>query len=201
MGGRSLDVRTDKALYDDLFVALHGQHQGINAALAISAAEAFLDGPLDDGHLRAGLAAANLPGRFEVVASDPLIVLDGAHNVDGARCASDTFEEDFHVFGRKVLVVGMMRDKDPLEMLKAFDLTRFDAVMCTEPQWPRAMKASALASCVETMGIHAEYYESPVDAIESVLDEATEADAILVSGSMYLAGSVRDHLLADYSAT
>ena len=54
-----------------------------------------------------------LPGRFEVVGREPLLVLDGAHNPDGAAAAAQTLEEDFTYGGETILVVGMLRGRDP----------------------------------------------------------------------------------------
>src|SRR5688500_5696301 len=85
VGGRSLDLRTPTTRYEDVFVALHGAHQGDNAALAVSAVEAFFGRPSDDEVVREALAAVQVPGRFEIVSRSPLVILDGAHNVPGAE--------------------------------------------------------------------------------------------------------------------
>ena len=136
-------------------------------------------------------------GRLEVVATDPLIVLDGAHNRDGARTAATNFAEAFHVYGRRMLVVGMMAEKDPVEMLNALDATAAEIVVCCEPDWPRAMGVHQLAEAARSMGIEPEVVASPAEAIEVALSLATEGDAILVSGSMYVAGAVRNRLLIE----
>lgn len=196
IGGRLIDVRTPRASYDDVFVALHGEHQGHNALLAIVAAEALLDHELDRDHLDLALATAHMPGRFEVLGREPLIVVDGAHNPDGAARAAATMAEEFTVLGQRMLVVGMMREKDPEAMLEAFDAKGADIVICTEPRWPRALPAAELGDVARSMGIVPEVIASPVDALERAEGLATESDAILVAGSLYVVGTVRDHLLA-----
>ena len=197
VGGRVIDVRTPRDFYEAVMVTLHGRHQGKNAALAIGAAEAFLDSGLDRAHLDAALGQAMMRGRFEVLAADPIIVIDGAHNPHGARTAARTFAEAFTPFGQRMLVVGMMDEKDPVEMLEALDATRAEIVICCEPDWPRAMAATKLAAAARTLGIEPDIAESPSDAIELALSYATEGDAILVAGSLYVAGAIRDRILAE----
>lgn len=197
VGGRVLTIETSRAEYDEVYLSLHGQHQGPNAALAIAAAEAFLDAPLERSLLENAFAQASIPARFEVVATEPLVVLDGGHNVAGARTAAATFDEAFHTFGRSVLVVGMMRDKDPIEMLRALNAPSADAVVCCQPDWPRALPASELADAARSLGIDPEVVVSPGEAIERALEVSSDTDAILVAGSLYVAGAVRNRLFVE----
>ena len=197
VGGRVIDVRTPRDVYDGVMVSLHGRHQGVNAALAIAAAEAFLDGPLERDHLDAALGQAVMRGRFEVLAAEPIIVIDGAHNPHGARTAAKTFAEAFTPFGQRMLIVGMMDEKDPVEMLQSLDATSVEIVICCEPDWPRAMPAVKLADAARSIGIEPDIATSPSDAIELALSYASEGDAILVAGSLYVAGAIRDRILGD----
>lgn len=197
VGGRVIDVRSPRNFYEGVMVSLHGRHQGVNATLAIVAAEAFLDSPLEDDHLAAALGQAMMRGRFEVVAADPLVVIDGAHNPHGAKTASRTFAEAFSPFGQRMLVVGMMAEKDPVAMLEALDAGSFEIVICCEPDWPRAMPAGRLADAARSIGIEPDVAANPSDAIELALSYAGEGDAILVAGSLYVAGAIRDRILAE----
>ena len=72
VGGRLLDLRTPGAAYDELFLPLHGAHQGDNAAAALAAVEAFFGGPLAPELVTAGFENVVMPGRFEVVGRHPL---------------------------------------------------------------------------------------------------------------------------------
>lgn len=197
LGGRVIDLTTPRAAYPQLFVSLHGEHQGRNLALAVAAAEEFLDGPLDRDLCDEALIQVNIPARFEVLSTEPLIVVDGGHNPAGARTTARTFSEDFHIFGRRILLVGMMAEKDPVEMLEALDADQADLVVCCEPDWPRALKATELGAAARSMGLDADVISSPSEAIEQVLALASEGDAILVAGSLYVAGAVRNRLLVD----
>lgn len=192
IGGRSIDVRTPRAAYDEVFVSLHGEHQGRNAALAIVAAEEALDQELNREQLDAALGSATMMGRFEVAIREPLVVLDGAHNPAGAQVASRTLAEDFHVFGARYLLVGMMRGKNPAEMLEALGATESDVVVCCEPNWPRALPAVELAEVARSMGAPTEIVSSPIDGFDRLLTLATENDVILVAGSLYVVAAVRE---------
>ena len=82
--------------YDELFLPLHGAHQGDNAAAALAAAEAFFGAPLDpETRRRRRSRTSRMPGRFEVVGRHPLVILDGAHNPDGADGAAAALDEEF----------------------------------------------------------------------------------------------------------
>lgn len=197
VGGRVIDLVTPRATYDTLFVALHGQHQGVNLALAVAATEAFIDGPLNRDLLDLACMSANMPGRLEVLSTDPLILIDGGHNPAGARTAALTFAEDFDPYGRRILVAGMMAEKDPVEMLTALRADEADVLVLCAPNWPRAMKTADLAAAARSMGLDPEIAESPEEAIEYALALSTEGDAILVAGSLYVAGAVRNRLFVD----
>ena len=196
VGGRVIDVRTPRDVYEAVLVSLHGRHQGFNATLAIATAEAFLDGPLEREPLDAALGQAAMRGRFEVIAAEPLIVVDGGHNPEGAAAAVATLNESFHAFGQRILIVGMMDEKDPVEMLTALDAAAAEIVILCSVDWPRAMSTSKLAAAARDMGLEPEVAENPSDAIELALSFATEGDAILAAGSLYIAGAVRDRILA-----
>ena len=70
---------------EDVYLPVHGAHQGENLALAVAAAEAFFDRPLDPEVVGESLADLKIPGRFEILGREPLVVLDGAHNPTASR--------------------------------------------------------------------------------------------------------------------
>jgi len=80
VGGHMVELRTPGGEIDEILLPLHGRHQADNAATALAATEAFFARPLDPDVVRAGFAAVEVPGRFEVVRRNPLVLLDGAHN-------------------------------------------------------------------------------------------------------------------------
>lgn len=191
VGGRMLDLRTPGASYDDVFLALHGPHQGDNAAIALAAAEAFFARPLDPDLVAEAFAAVENPGRFEVVARDPLLVLDGAHNADGAAAAAATLEEGFAVTGDRRLVVGVLSGRDPLELLHHLGAAEAVEVVCCTPDSPRALPADDLAAVVSEHGGSPRVVADVGAAVRSALDAAEPDDVVLVSGSLYTVGAAR----------
>jgi dihydrofolate synthase/folylpolyglutamate synthase len=190
-GGRLFGMRTPQGDYEDLFLPLHGSHQTANAATAIASTEAFFGRALDAEIVGAALAEVSLPGRFEVVHRNPLVVLDGAHNPDGARAAANTLDDEFDVAGRVVLVVGMLRGRDPVEMLRALGAPRADLVIACTPDSPRAWPADEVAAAARSLPVVTEVVHDVGGAVDRALSLATEDDAVLVTGSLYVAGAAR----------
>ncbi|MFM8418437.1 MAG: dihydrofolate synthase, partial [Actinomycetota bacterium] len=95
-------MRTTRASYDDVFVPLHGSHQGDNALVAVATVEEFFDHAINREVLDEAFANVTMPGRFEVMGHQPLVIVDGAHNVGGAEVCSDVFFNDFQVEGRRL---------------------------------------------------------------------------------------------------
>ncbi|MGH1505048.1 MAG: bifunctional folylpolyglutamate synthase/dihydrofolate synthase [Acidimicrobiales bacterium] len=191
VGGRALDVRTPGADYEQLFLGVHGAFQPDNLVTAIAAVEALLGRPLGSEVLEEALADIELPGRFEVASVDPLVILDGAHNPDGARAAKDTLDTEFARLGSWVLVFGLLNGKDPAEMLEAIGAADFDAVILTQPAWSRSVPATELAEAARSLDIAVEVVPDAVEAFARAKAVAADDDLILVAGSLYLVGEVR----------
>jgi dihydrofolate synthase / folylpolyglutamate synthase len=190
VGGRSLDLRTPEATYEDVFLALHGAHQGDNAVLAVAAVEAFFGRPVEDDVVREAFASVEAPARFEVVGRHPLVVLDGAHNVDGARAVAATLD-DFAVAGERILVVGMNQGRDPREMLTALGAGRARHVVACALDWARAMPAGEVAAAAAALGVEAEVVRDIPEALARARSLATEDDVVLVTGSLHVVGRAR----------
>ena len=195
VGGRVIDLRTPGATYDALYVPFHGAHQGANTATAVAALEAFFDRPVDQEIIEAALATVELPARFEVVAHNPTLILDGAHNPHGAAAVSNTLNREFARTGSRVLIVGILQGKGVVEMLEAFDAADFDLVICTQPDSTRAVPAEVIAAEAEDLGLPTEVIVSPVEALSRATAVSSEQDLILVTGSLYVVAEVREALL------
>lgn len=195
LGGRSVHIRTSHADYEDLFVPLHGWHQGENAAVAVAAVEAFFNTQLSRDTLVEGLAQVAMPGRFEVVGHQPLVILDGAHNPAGADVCSSVFFDDFDPHGRRILVVGALRGREISETLSALKADEFEMVICCTAPSPRALSGAEIAIAAEEMGCSQVLRADSVEkACDMALADATSDDAILVTGSLYVVGAARTHL-------
>jgi dihydrofolate synthase/folylpolyglutamate synthase len=190
IGGRLLDVRTPTTIYTDVYVPLHGAHQGLNAAVALTAVETFFAAPLAEDVVAEGFGGVTMPGRFEVLGRQPLTIVDGAHNPPGADTCAEVFFEDFHPDGRRILVIGTLRD--PEEMLAAIRADEFDLVFaCTAPS-PRGKAAADVADAARRLGCDDVYVFDTVEAAcTRAMETADGDDAVLVTGSLYTAGAAR----------
>src|SRR4051794_18552643 len=111
VGGQAFGLRTPHATYEDLYVPVFGRYAARNAAAGAVAFEALTDAALDEDVLREGLAALRTPGRLEVVAREPAVVLDGAHNPAGAR-APGVAPRGVFPGGRLPIVLAGSADKE-----------------------------------------------------------------------------------------
>lgn len=194
VGGRRVDLRTPSGLTEQVFLPVHGAHQGDNAACALAAAEALFGRRLSEDLVRDALVGLQLPGRFEVVGREPLLVLDGAHNPAGAATAAQTLTDEFDVEGERILVVGMLGPRDVTAMLEALDAPAAHMVVACTPPSPRAIPAEEVAATAARLGVAAEVVPDVGLAVDRALERAGEGDAVLVTGSLYTAGAARTHL-------
>lgn len=193
IGGRAVDLRTPTTRYEDVFVSLHGAHQGDNAAIAVAAVEAFFARPTADELVREALGAVEVPGRFEIIGRSPLVILDGAHNVAGAEAAADALD-DFSVAGDRIIVFGTNRGHDPLEMLDALDARKARLVVATAADFPRAVAVEQIVAAAESIGVQAVGVAGVAQAIALARKVAGEDDLVLVTGSLYVVGEARRSL-------
>ncbi len=193
-GGRVVSIRTPGATYEELFVPLYGAYQGDNAAVAVTAAEAFFGSPLDASVVAEALAAARVPGRLEILGRRPLVVLDGAHNPAGAAALGGALAEDFALVRRIVVVFGCLNGRSPAEVLAGLGADRIVHVVACTPPSLRGLPASEVAAAARALGLEASVADSVPEALAAARALVTEDDLVLVTGSLYLVGAAREHL-------
>jgi dihydrofolate synthase/folylpolyglutamate synthase len=197
VGGRALDLFTSGAQYSEVFIPLHGAHQGDNAAIALAAAEAFVGAPLEPDAVYDAFTRVRSPGRLEVVSRHPLVLLDGAHNVAGAEALRDALAEEFAPAAR-TLVIGLLREREPREMLTALGLDDVAQLVCARPPNPRALDPAVIAQAAVELGFpdaHIDVVDTPAEAIGSALLTTPDDGEIVVTGSLYFVGAVRGILV------
>ena len=193
VGGRLVDIASPLASYDDVFLSLHGAHQADNAACALAAAEAFHGEALSDDVVREALGTVTSPGRLEVVARHPLVILDGAHNVAGAQSLRAALGDDF-IPAPRTMILGLLREKDPREMLEALGLDDVQLLVLCAPPSPRALDPHLVAAAAIAMGFpedRIEISDSMSEAIGFALLETPDDGQVIVTGSLYLVGGAR----------
>jgi dihydrofolate synthase/folylpolyglutamate synthase len=202
VGGQLVSIQTPRARYDEVYLPLYGAHQAQNAAVALTAVEAFLGTePLDPEIVHGAFAEVSSPGRLEVIRRSPTIVLDAAHNPHGAQATAAALEDSFQ-FDPLIGVIGVMADKDHEGMLAAFE-PYLAHVVCTQNSTPRAMPAEQLAVAArEVFGDDrvtvAPFLPDAIDQAAALAEEGSGSSmgsgAVLVTGSVVTVGEAR-HLL------
>jgi dihydrofolate synthase/folylpolyglutamate synthase len=193
IGGRVLDLFTPRASYDDVFLALHGAHQADNAVVALTAAESFLGRALDPDLVADAFRTVRTPGRLEVVGHQPLILLDGVKNVAGARALRAALAEEF-ADSPRTLVVGLMREKEPHEMLDALGVRDAARLVCCRPESPRGHAPDIVADAAYDLGVDPARVDVVDDVHEAVTFaiDATPADGqVVITGSLYVVSPAR----------
>jgi len=199
IGGRLVDLRSPGAEYPDVFLPLHGAHQADNAAIALAAAESFVGATLSFDVVADALGRVQSPGRLEVVGRQPLVLLDGAHNVAGAQALRAALDEEFSE-GPRTLVVGLLREKEPHEMLAALGVEELQGMLvCCSPPSPRALEASFVAKAAVDLGLpeeRIEVVERVEDAVSTALLATPPDGQIVITGSLYVVGAARSVLVS-----
>lgn len=175
-----------------LSLPLLGDHQLKNAAAALEAVEVLRERgiKIKSEAVENGLAKTRWPARFELVSEKPFVIIDGAHNPDGAAAMRENAEYYFSDF-RRILVVGMMADKDVDGIVSALG-PGFDAFMCVSPGGSRALSPEKLAEKLSFFG-PATAFDSISAAIRAAKAAAGEDGAVFCAGSLYLAGEAREY--------
>jgi len=189
--GQQIKIETAAAAYPPLVLPLLGAHQLENTALAVAALE-WLRGaapfPWDAAHLRAGLTAVGWPGRCQVLARDPPVLLDVAHNPNGAAALAATLRE---LAGRQPvgLVAGLLGDKDAAGFFAAL-APRVRRCWAVPLASERNMAREPLLAAARGAGLAADYL--PLDAALDAARAWAAADGglVCIAGSLVLAGAV-----------
>lgn len=173
-------------------LALRGEHQRQNAAVAIAAARALAEHGVafSEDAIGRGLQQLRWPGRFEVIAGPPSIVLDGAHNDGSAEALARALRAEAPR-GRVRLVVGMMADKDARAVARALEPVA-SSVYATRPSGPRAAAPADIARLYRRVPSGA--FDDLASALSTARADAAPGEMICVTGSLALVGQARELL-------
>jgi dihydrofolate synthase/folylpolyglutamate synthase len=178
----------------DVPLALPGDHQRANAALAVALAEfaaAARGRALLPSAVARGLAEVRWPGRLERVASD--VLLDCAHNVEGARALAAALPA---LSGRRpvALVTSIVQGKDAAAILAAL-APHVSTIVATSSHNPRSLPAEDLAAVARARGAKTEVAPDPIAALDLARRLVGPDGLVVVAGSIFLVGELRAHLL------
>jgi len=198
VGGQLISLHGLFSDIEDIYLPLYGIHQANNAAVALAAVEAFTQVKLDDELVRTAFGKVKSPGRCEIVYTDPMVIIDAAHNPHGITAIAQTIDSEFD-FEIVIAVVAVLADKDADGILAKL-ANSVDYIVITQSTLPRALPADQLSK------IAANYFKPEqielisdlAGALTFAIEKASLANqvsdgvaAVLVTGSVATAGSAR----------
>ncbi len=177
-----------------LFIPLIGGHQLVNACTAIVTLEALQRNgyvsKVDERAVRRGLSATDWPARLELIGDDPPVLIDGAHNYDGAcslRCALDEYFPNRGV----IMVLGMLGDKERAKVVAEL-APRAKCVIVTKPNSPRAGDWEQMAEEARRFTPRVDIIEDIGEAVRSGIALARPGDLVCITGSLYMVADARE---------
>ena len=190
--GQTLNYTSWRGKYEGLFLTLLGSHQVTNCALALAVIDVLEEcGYLEVSEqvLKVGLDQVKWPGRLEIMSQDPLVLIDGAHNYEGALALKEALEQLFPT-KRKIFILGMLGDKERERVVRLL-APLADKVYVTKPNSPRATDWATMGEMLEKIGIKVEVEEIIFKAIEKALSEIPEDSMVVITGSLYMIAEAR----------
>ena len=188
--GQDISLKTPQRQYK-LRLPLLGDYQMENAACAVAAIEALQSAGFKIKYRQVvdGMAGINWPARMQVLGTDPLLVIDGAHNVYSLGTMSKSVKKYFK-YRKLIVIFGASSDKDMDGMARV--LAGFaDQIILTASSHPRAADPGILRQAFMRSGISATTIANSGEALTTALERADKNDLILATGSLFLAAEIK----------
>lgn len=195
LSGSIFTIRSDIIDLENIHISMLGEHQVYNALTAFYTINLLIDKGynISAEEIYRGMKNAKWPGRLEIINTNPTILVDGAHNVQGANVLHDAICKYFKN-NRIILIVGILADKEVDKMVPVFAAIA-DIVITTIPDNPRALSAEMLSEEFNKNKIKTYIANDISIAVEKAyqLYESGEA-VIVISGSLYLVGKAKTYI-------
>jgi dihydrofolate synthase/folylpolyglutamate synthase len=182
---QSLVIKSNNVEYG-LTIPLIGDHQLENAAAAVAALEALigLGAKISKEEIIQGLKQVHWPGRLQILSEQPVVVVDGAHNVYSMKRLLEAIKKYFS-YDKCLVIFGTSCDKDIPGMAR--QLGAFTPhIIITSSAHPRAAAISILAAEFSKQNVEVEVAENVPEAISQALSIAQKTDLILITGSLFV---------------
>lgn len=191
--GERFTVSTTKETLENIEITMLGQHQTENASLAVMAALLLKKSySLNEGHIRSGLEKAYWPGRFEMISTKPLIVIDGAHNEEGIETLVTELNKRYKKRVKRVLFAAL-GDKKLDKMIHRLD-TVADSITFVDFDYPRAAKGEQLASISTSKEkkVISDWKKAIMEEIKSLQKD----EMLIITGSLYFLSEAKPYVIS-----
>ncbi|MCR4429363.1 MAG: Mur ligase family protein, partial [Caldiserica bacterium] len=190
--GQLINLKGESGSFEKILLPLLGKHQIENASFSFKTLEILKGYGFQWGetHLRKGFGELKWPGRMEVLSKSPLLVIDGAHNPNKAAALIRGVKEYFEFKGL-ILILGVSKDKDLEGIIKEFSKEN-PLVLATAYKSERAFDPEIIQNLCNRINLSSQAFPSVESAIKMAFELANKDDLILATGSIYIAGEVRD---------
>lgn len=170
--------------YKNLEISLLGEHQTKNAVMAINAIEELkkLGVLVSEESIYNGIKKAKIVGRFQVLNNDPLVIIDGAHNIQGVKALNKTLKEMFPM-KKFVFITGFLKDKDYMSAIESLAPIA-KAFIAVEPNSTRALNSQELKDFIGFLSDESYNAQKMDIALDFVLENYNE-EIIVILGSFY----------------
>lgn len=189
--GTTFDFNYGDQVIKGINISMLGEYQIYNASLAATTLLVLRDKGLveiTDDHIKEGLRETKWPGRLEVMRRNPMFLIDGAHNVQGARQLTKALS--LFKYDKLILGIGILEDKDSSNMVELL-APKADQIVITEVNMPRKLQAEDLAAQIGKYNKNIIIEKDIKKAVGKTLELAGENDMVVFGGSLYLIGEVR----------
>lgn len=187
---QEISVRTNSST-NSISLGLLGKHQLLNCATVLYAIEELKSQGIEihKEAIEKGLKKVKWPGRFEILKTNPITLIDGAHNIDGIIKLKESLKT-YIDYKNIILILGILADKQVEDMISVMaPIAR--KIICVTPHSDRAELAGSLKEVVEKYNSNCEAIEEYKMAYEKALSYCEEGDLLLISGSLYMIGDMR----------
>jgi dihydrofolate synthase/folylpolyglutamate synthase len=176
-----------------LTIPLLSDYQLENAATSVAALELLASSGfnISSKDIAQGLARVKWPGRFQILNRQPVVLVDGAHNVASVKRLAEGIKAYFH-YHRIFFIIGMSRDKDIAGIVKEL-ASLSPQVIVTHSSHPRAASPLTIASEFIKQGIKPKISENTAQALSQTLSVVNKEDLICVTGSLFIVAEALDY--------
>ncbi len=182
-------------IYKNLEISLIGEYQVYNATLALMTILVLKDKGLiniEEKQIREGLKNTKWPGRLEILKRNPTFLIDGAHNLQGAKTLAESIKK--FKYNKLILGIAILKDKDVDHIVETI-VPLADNIIITEVNMPRKMEAEALEKIINKYNNNTIIEKDMKEAIDKSYELAEDGDLIVFGGSLYLIGDIRKIIL------